>query len=429
MFIGVTAKITWAKENETTEIKIEAAGSIDYDLETNSTTASKDVVLKKGDITIECQELAYNGKTGDVRASGNVRITTDKFVYQTEAISYNLNLDMGDLAEFKGKVKYGSDEYYFTGREGTLEGATGTISKAVMTRCPKPKPHYVLTAKQINYDDQRVYLHRVVLKVKGIPVFYFPRLSFKTDNNDLPDVRLDYDNEEGLQVNFDYAGPVENNHSWHYRGEISTKGPNRIGFGVKHYLGSHFTNRINLAYDFDNFWVLDDQINLNFRLFSLSLDGIKEFSDREETQKGISVFSNYWKTPLGDFRLGILARDVYAFDSGGNKYGGTYWGPQLNYKPFKYLMLRYLQLNSNEKNEDFRDFLEDYKLGDNYLYNIDIPLTQEYSIGLEGTYNPDVENDWVRRLYVIKYENCCFRLAAGWNDLSESWEMNARIKF
>lgn len=429
MITCVPFRPVWAKETETTEIKIEAAGNVDYDMETNSTTASKDVILTKGDITIECQELIYNGETGDVKASGNVKITTSKYIYQTETLNYNLNLETGDLEEFKGMVKMDSRDYHFSGNEGTLEGTTGTISKAVMTRCPKSKPDYVLTAKQINYDDERVYLRGVVLEVKGIPVFYFPRLSFKTNNNDLPDIRLDYDKEEGLQVNFDYAGPVENNRSWHYKGEFSTKGPNRIGFGVKHYLGDHINNRANLAYDFDNYFVFDDQIYLGARFFSLNLDGIKEFSDREETQLGIRLSSNYWETPIGGFRFGVLARDVYAFDSAGHKYGGTYWGTQLNYNPSKYVSLSYLRLNSDETNENFRDFLEDFKLGDNYLYNISIPLTQEYSIGLEGNYNPAVEDEWVRRLYMIRYENCCFRLTVGWNDISESWEMSARIKF
>lgn len=418
-----------AKEAETTEIKIEASGNVDYNIETNSTNASKDVILTKGDLIIECQELTYDGITGDVTASGNVKLTTSTYIYQTETLNYNLKLKTADLAEFKGKVKISSDEYHFTGKEGTLENTTGTIFQAVMTRCPKPKPDYVLTAKQINYDDERVYLRRVVLKIKGIPVFYFPSLSFKTNNNDLPDVRLNYDNEEGVQVDFDYAGPVENSRSWHYKGELTTKGSNRVGVGVKHYLSDRLSNRINLAYDFDDYWVLDDQIYFGARFFSLNLDGTKEFSDREETQLGIRLSGNYWETPVGGFRVGVLARDVYAFDSTGHKYGGTYWGSQLNYKPSKYMLLSYLRLDSDETNEDFRDFLEDYKLGNNYLYELSIPMTKKYSIGLEGTYNPDVENDWVRRLYMVKYENCCFRLSVGWNDLSESLEMNARIKF
>lgn len=413
----------------TAEVKIEATGNVDYDMETNFATASKDVTLTKGDITIECQELIYNGKTGDVQASGNVKISTNKFVYQTESLNYNLNQEIGNLAEFKGKIKGDSRDYFFTGSEGRLAGETGTISQAIMTRCPKSKPDYELKAKRIDYNSERVYLRRVVLKVKGIPLFYFPRLSFKTDNNDLPDVKLDYDNEDGLQLGIDYTGPVQNNRSWHFKGELSTKASKVIGFGVKNYFGDHVSNRANLAYDSDGFWVIDDQFNYDIKFFNLNLDGIKEFSDAEETELGIRLTRKYWKTPIGKWQFGVLARDVYALDSLKQEYGGTYWGYQLDYNPIKYMTLSYLQLDSKETNEDYRDFLENFKLGDNYLYNINIPLTEKYSLGLDGTYNTDFDDYWVSRFYRIKYETCCFRLSAGWDDVDKSWEFKTRIKF
>lgn len=394
-----------------------------------STTAYKDVILTKGDIIIECQNLIYNGNNGEVEASGDVKITTGKFVYQTQTLNYNLNEEIGDLAEFEGKVKGDSRDYYFSGKEGTILGDKGSLSKAVMTGCPKPKPDYVLTANRIDYDSERVYLRNVFLKIKGVPVFYFPRLSFKTDNNDLPDVKLGYDSVDGLQLDFDYSGPVKNNHSWHYQGDLSVKGENIISFGVKHYLGNHFSNRVNLGYNFDGFWKLSDYFNYGTRLADLSIDGYREFSDQEKTEIGFRLTRKYWDTPLGKMQFSILARDVFALDSGKGEYGGTYWGHQLDFNPSKYLVLSYLRLDSKEKNEDYRGFLEDYKLGDNYLYNINIPLSTKYSLILDGNYNPDWDGDWVNRYYRIKYENCCFRLSAGWNDLAESWEFSGRIKF
>lgn len=422
-------KVTWAEATGSTEVKIEAAGDVDYDMEANFATASKDVILTKDDTTIECQELSYNGKTGDVQAFGNVRITTSKFVYQTETLNYNLNQETGDLAEFKGKIKGDTRDYNFSGNDGALAGDTGTISKAVMTRCLKSKPDYVLRANRIDYDSERVYLRGVVLRVKGIPVFYFPRLSFKTDDNDLPDTELDYDFKEGLQVKVDYTGPVKHNLSWHYKGKLSVKGTNELGAGIKYYFGSHASNRINLLYDFDGFWKSDDQFNYDTRLFNLKLDGIKEFSDFEKAELGIRLTRKYWNTPIGRWQLGILARDVYALDSLKQEYGGTYWGYQLDYNPSRYVVLSYLRLDSDETNEDYRDFLEDYKLGNNYLYDISIPLSEKYSLVLDGNYNTDFEDNWIRRFYRIKYETCCFRLLTGWNDLDDSWELKARIKF
>ena len=428
--IGGSYEVAWAeKVDSTEEITIEAAGSVDYDMESKSTTAFKDVILTKGDTIIECQNLIYNGITGEVEASGDVKITTGKFGYQTQNLKYNTNEEIGDLAEFEGKGKGDSRDYYFSGNGGTLQGDTGSLSKAVMTSCPKPKPDYVLTAKRIDYDSERVYLRKVFLKIKGVPVFYFPRLSFKTDNNDLPDVNLEYDGEDGLQLDFDYTGPIKNNHSWHYQGELSTKGANIIGFGVKHYFGNHLDNRVNLAYNFDGFWKLSDNFNYGTRWANLSINGYQEFSDQEKTEVDFRLTRKYWETPIGRMQFSILARDVFALDSNKQEYGGTYWGHQLDFNPLKYVVLSYLRLDSEETNQDYRDFLEDYKLGDNYLYNINIPLSPKYSFVLDGNYNPDWDDDWVNRYYRIKYENCCFRLSAGWNDIDQSWEFSGRIKF
>lgn len=410
-------------------MSIEAAGGIDYDMESNLTTASQDVVLTKGDLRIECQKLIYNGQTGAVQASGGVKIITSKFVYQTETINYNIHEAIGDLPQFKGELKDDSRTYYFSGKNGALTGDTGTLQKVIMTTCPKPKPDYVLTAKRIDYDKERVYLRNVVLKIKKVPVFFFPRLSFKRDNNDLPDLSLKYDGTDGLQLNFDYAGPVENNRGWHYQGELSTRGSNLIGFGVKYYFGDQLSNRINLNYDFDGFWKLSDSFNYGTRLVNLTVDGSQEFSDAEKTEVGIRLTRKYWETPIGRMQFSLLARDVFAIDSVNREYGGTYWGHQLDFNPSKYIVLSYLRLDSHETNEDYRDFLEDYKLGDNYLYNINIPLSSKYSLTFDGNYNPDWEDDWVNRYYGIKYENCCFRLLAGWNDIDKSLEFSGRIKF
>ncbi len=421
--------VTRAEATKTTQMKIEAAGNVNYDMETNWTTASKDVILTKDDITIECQRLTYNGKTGEVQASGKVKITTRNYVYQTETLIFNLNQETGNFIDFQGKIKGNSLDYQLSGKGGSLKGDTGTISKAVMTRCPNPNPDYVLTAKRLDYNNKRVYLHHAVLKVKKIPVFYFPRLSFKTDNNDLPDVEVRYDQEEGYQMDMEYAGPVKNDRVWLFKGGFSTKGTNLVGFGVNQYFGKQVNNYTNLVYDFSGFWELTNTLDYGTRLSSLSLDGIKEFSNEGTTEVTISLTRKYWETPIGRWQFGLLARDVFALDSVKEEYGGTYWGYRLDYNPSKSIFLSYLWLDSNKTNEDFRDFLDDYKLGRNYLYNVNLPISKSYSFNLSGTYNSDIEENWISRLYMIKYENCCFRLSAGWNDISESWEMNAKIKF
>ncbi len=398
-------------------------------MSTNTTTASKNVILSKGDVTIECQNLIYDGETGVVQAFGDVKITTGDFSYQTQSLSYDLNRQTGDLAEFKGRLKGDSRDYYFFGRDGVLSQEKGVISKAAMTRCPNPNPDYLLTTKQIDYDSERVYLRNVFLKVKGVPVFFFPRLSFKRDDTDLPVVRLDYNDEDGLKVEIDIPGPVKNNQSWHYRGEISTRGTNELGYGLKYRLTDRISNTANLYYNFKGYWSLEDYVGYQARRFDLSIGGFKEFSDAEKIELGITVTGKHWQTPIGSWRAQLLARDVSALNSLEQEYGGTYWGYRLDYKPFSLLDLSYLRLNSDAENEAFGDFLEDYKLGDNYFYNIKIPLTPDYSFVVDGTYNTDDEVNWIRRFYGINYETCCFRLIMGWDDLDRSWEFSTRIKF
>lgn len=428
MVISVGA-IARAAADGPIEVKIEAEGSVDYDLSTNLTTASKNVVLSKGDLTIECQNLIYDGETGVVRAFGDVKISTGDYSYQTQSLYYDLNRQTGNLAEFKGRLKGDSRDYYFFGRESALSLEEGVISKAAMTRCPKPNPDYLLTTKQIDYDSERVYLRNVVLKVKGIPVFYFPRLSFKRDDADLPDIRLDYNHDDGLKVEIDAPGPVKNNWSRHYRVKVSTRGTNELGYGLKYRLTDQISNTAYLYYNFDGYWRLEDYLGYQARRFDLSIGGYKEFSDTEKTELGISLTGKHWGTPVGSWRAQLLARDVSALNSLKQEYGGIYWGYRLDYKPFSWLDLSYLRLNSEAENEAFGDFFEDYKLGDNYFYNVKIPLTPVYSFVADGTYNADNDVNWIRRFYGINYETCCFRITMGWDDLERSWEFATRIKF
>jgi hypothetical protein len=142
----------------------------------------------------------------------------------------------------------------------------------------------------------------------------------------------------------------------------------------------------------------------------------------------LSATYKTWATPIGNWQLGLLGRQVTALDSGGVEYGGTYWGTRLNYTLGTRFSLSYLRLDSLDVTAGgYRDFLEDYWIGDNVLYNWQVPLGSVFSLGLEGAYNRSVE-EWIHRIYRITYESCCFKNSIGWDDTERNWLFSFQLK-
>jgi hypothetical protein len=464
--LGCTATPVWAASDE---IQIEAVGQLDYDFDSNITTATNKVRMVSGNMSVEADSLVYNENTGVANATGHVRltngetvITANRLVYnnmdgqaeasgtvtlhtkqgdfQTETIVYNSRTSAGRIAQFTGRVPGEERDYLITGQSATTDQVATEVSGATLTRCPLPHPEYQLSAKRIRVDDQKVRLEKVVLKVKGIPVFYFPSLTLNRNEKNLPRFGLNYDKDDGMKLNYEYSNPRSENWEWRFRGELTTQGDSKLDAGFQNFWGP-FTHQMDLEYNTAGYFTLIDQMKYETETYAFTVDGVRDFSGQGTQKWGLSATRKYWQTDVGRWQLGLLARSIRTSETG-QAIEGTYGGYRVDFNPasnMTFSLLHLADLNSTSQNQWV--YLEDnylrqdydYQLGDNFIYDLSFPLNSRYRFGMDGVYNFNhfgtEKEGWIRQVYSISHETCCLSTSLGWNAADHSLEMRWRMRF
>ncbi len=454
----------WAAQSG---VDIEAAGEVDFDLLTNITTASDKVKMVSDDLVMTCDTLVYNGETGIAKAERNVRlvksetvITADNLVYnnttglveasgkvtlsskqgvfQTEHISYNVKTTAGQLGEFSSKIPGQDRDFLVTGKGATTSETVTEVNGASLTRCPFPKPEYQFSAKRIQIDEKTIRLEQVVLRLKGVPVFYFPKLSLNRDNKQLPRFDLGYDGDDGMKFDYDYTNRRSDSFDWRFHGKLTSQGDSKVGFGFGTHWGD-LSNQTDIEYNFDGYAILNDTLKVNSKNYALVIDGSRDFSDSTTDKIGFELTRKYWESPIGSWQLGVLGRYITTTD-GGTEYTGTYGGYKLEYRPIDNLTLGLVQLDNLNGNRQDWDYLEknylredyQYALGSNLIYNYRIPINKRLFATVDGVYNfnrSSHPNDWIRQAYTLTSETCCFSTSLGWDAAENSIEFRWRIMF
>ncbi|MGH8247493.1 MAG: LPS-assembly protein LptD [Gammaproteobacteria bacterium] len=170
--------------------------------------------LEPGDVHVLADE-ADRVEGGISHLAGNVQITRDTQTVRADAVDYD---EASDSAELRGEVQYWDETVYLRGRGANLEfdHGTGTLQAAEYqllrnrgrgsgdelyldigtetrgknvdyTTCePEAEGHDIssnawrISAREItlNHDTERGSATHVVLRIKDVPVFYTPYLTF-----------------------------------------------------------------------------------------------------------------------------------------------------------------------------------------------------------------------------------------------------------
>jgi lipopolysaccharide export system protein LptA len=387
-------------------------------------TVSGDRVKLNGDrIRIEADQLTYDVESETITAEGNVIVTTDDAVYHTESVIYHTKDYTGTMGAFSANLKAQSRDFKITGAGVQLSQSETLVTDAGLTRCPLEKPHYQFTAKTITITGRVVHLENVVLRIKGIPVFYLSKLSINLDQT-VPSLETGFSDEKGFRFAYNYLAAITPHFNWSLEGELTSRDESKIGLGLES-THTNYRNKFSLYYNLDAFWEVADVFNYENEDWFLSVDGNRQYSGTEERELGFGLTRKYWDTSLGRWQIGVLAREVSKEESA--PLGGLYTGWRLDYNPRPNLILSYLGITSHTDRE-FGDLLEDYGLGDNWLYNVNIPIRNGYSLGLNGVYNSD-RDGWIHQIYSIGHESCCFKTYLGYDTAKDSVEFKWNIKF
>lgn len=180
-------------------------------------------------ITLEANYLQYNDETGEISASGNVRLNRELTKIQSEHITGNVN--SGDIFA-DGKVTWTEAKNTLTGEklnynyktktgemgqskgvyEGILVSSQATalfpeksvISHGSITKCPAKIPDYRITADKAEvYPGEKVVLHHATFWIKNTKLFTLPKYTKSLQENAnevsmLP--RIGYHSEDGFFI-------------------------------------------------------------------------------------------------------------------------------------------------------------------------------------------------------------------------------------
>lgn len=404
-------------------IIIEAQGGVDYDSATNTTTANTQARLTNGKITIEADLLTYNADSGEAIASGRVKVSRQDGIYQTEKLVYNLKSETGSTGRFDGVFNSQERNITIRGSALDLNHDTYTVSKGAITRCPEEKPHYTFTAKKITFQGKRVLIQGAVLKIGGIPVFYYPRLSFQTDRpEEAFPVKLEsgYNATDGLWLSGAYNHELSDNLQWYlsakivsnrsdsdHQVETGLSGHGTLGQGV-------YQDTFSVNKKTSGDYKLAGSFSYQGPLFSSALDASYDFAAANKNEFGFHLTRKYWPSPVGNWRLGVQARRVAAYEGKPGEYGGVYGGYQLDYQPLDNLSLSYLRLDDFSGKNNYGDFSPN--LGSTVTLGLGKDVSAHKRLNISASYNLDTQKvfgqiDWI---------TCCYDSFIGWDATKQS---------
>ncbi|MCX4188562.1 LPS-assembly protein LptD [Methylophaga sp. OBS4] len=166
-----------AADSEQSEIDVKAE---DVQLLQNGTSVfSGHVDVTRAGQQLSSQRATYNRNTGDVTASGDVRLRDSEMIIDAERAEWSLSDDKGRMlnAEYRVRQMHARGEASHVLRRGK----TNTDMKnATYTTCPEGDNAWKLKANTVHLDHEKAVgeAKHVVLRLGGLPVFYTPYINF-----------------------------------------------------------------------------------------------------------------------------------------------------------------------------------------------------------------------------------------------------------
>ena len=161
-----------------------SADTSDYDKERDLLWLRGDVRGSQGSRFVAADEVVYDHNTSDLKAKGNIFLTDPGVRLIADEVRMNLESDQGSLSDvyyrFMGKINA-------RGNADQAELVTPTLTRyrnIVYSACRPGQRAWSLDAAELELDQAKGQgvARQAKLRVRGVPVFYSPYLSFPIDS-------------------------------------------------------------------------------------------------------------------------------------------------------------------------------------------------------------------------------------------------------
>ncbi|MGX7952145.1 LPS-assembly protein LptD [Tsuneonella sp. HG249] len=191
------------------------ANAVAYDQESETVTATGEVVLRSEDRSVRADEVVWNRQTGQIVASGDVRFVDEEGnQLYTSRIELTDEFEAGAMEDLLLALREGGRLAAASGSrlaDGTIElnRAAYTGCEVVTPEgCPR-EPSWRITADRVVYSpaDNRVRFQGAYLEMFGARLIPLPGLAIRTDGRPvsgflIPDIQ--YSRNNGLQLSGSY---------------------------------------------------------------------------------------------------------------------------------------------------------------------------------------------------------------------------------
>ena len=225
------------------------ANELGYNNDTDTVTASGDVLLQSGDQSVRADNVVWNRLTGEIVAEGNVRLVDeDGNQLFTDSLTLTDELRAGAMTNLLLAFRQGGR----LAAEAATRSEDGDIvlDRAVYSGCavidsdgcPK-SPSWRVTAERVYYDDstRKIRFRGAYLELFGARILPLPGLTIRADGQAtsgvlIPDIGLTASN--GFELSDSYYWRIADNRDLTLTGYVYTEAAPMIS-GHYRQLGEH----------------------------------------------------------------------------------------------------------------------------------------------------------------------------------------------
>ena len=169
-----------AEPSSSQPLEVEAE-TLGYEEDTDTVTASGNVVVTRGATRITADSIRFNRTTNQVDARGNVVVRNPRGTIEAEALQFEMEDETGRITN--GTVRLPSHQYTITGKNLQKSlGQTYHIDDGTMTTCQCDEPEqadWTVGAQTLDLVRRgRGVVRGGTLKVRNVPVLYLPYALF-----------------------------------------------------------------------------------------------------------------------------------------------------------------------------------------------------------------------------------------------------------
>ncbi|HET8808550.1 MAG TPA: LPS-assembly protein LptD [Methylophaga sp.] len=162
---------------ELSEVNVDADNA--QIVENGTSVFTGDVVVVRGNQKLNANRATYNRLLEEVTAQGDVKLRDSEILIEAEQAEWSLLDEQGAMidADYRIRQMNARGHASYVLRQGT---AKTDLNDATYTTCAEDDEFWILEADEVNLNHETAVgtAEDVVLRIKGVPVFYTPYISF-----------------------------------------------------------------------------------------------------------------------------------------------------------------------------------------------------------------------------------------------------------